>query len=337
MPDRRYAGERVVLCAGRHVDAALDVSGLTALGFAVERRYELENVLDEPRLVAGLGDVWGVVAGGELYSRAVLKALPKLHVVARMGVGFDRVDVAAATELGILVSITPNTIEPAVAEWTLAHILAVRRRLFMADRAVRDGRWILPRVLSPSLVNATVGLIGLGRIGREVAKRLAGFGCTVIGTDPVADPAEWRERGVAIVDLGTLLERSDVVSLHVPLSDRTRGLIGAAEIARMRPSAIVINTSRGGLIDEEALAAAIREGRIAGAGLDAFAEEPLPATSPLLGLDNVVLTGHVAYSSEVAARAAGQNAIDAVAALARGEVPVGALNPDALKGPAKRG
>ena len=324
-------GERIALVAGRAVDSEMNVSGLEEAGFVVERKRELENVLDPERVVAGLRDCWGVVAGGEVYSRAVLEALPRLRVVARMGVGYDRVDVAAATNLGVLVSITPNTIEPAVAEWTVAHILAVRRRLFLADRAVRNGKWTLPQVLSPSLVGATVGLIGLGRIGREVVKRLAGFGCTLIGSDPVADVGEWRERGVEVVDLDTLLARSDVVSLHVPLTDKTRGLIGASEIAHMRPSAIVINTSRGGLIDEDALATAIRDGRLAGAGLDAFSHEPLPATSPLLGLDNVVLTGHVAYATRAAALSAGQSAIQAIVKLARGEIPFGALNPEVIE------
>jgi len=331
MAPRRYDGERIALVAGRAVDGALDVSGLTEAGFVVERKRDLENVLDEQGIIAGLRDCWGVVAGGEVYSRSVLQALPRLRVVARMGVGYDRVDVAAATDLGVLVSITPGTIEPAVAEWTVAHILAVRRRLFQADRAVRDGKWTLPQVLSPSLVGATVGLIGLGRIGREVVKRLGGFGCTLIGSDPIADPVEWRQRGVEVVDLGTLLERSDIVSLHVPLSEKTRGLIGAKELARMRPSAILINTSRGGLIDEDALATALREGRIAGAGLDAFAKEPLPASSPLLGLDTVVLTGHVAYATDVAARAAAQNAIDAVRKVALGEMPTGTLNPEVIE------
>jgi D-3-phosphoglycerate dehydrogenase/(S)-sulfolactate dehydrogenase len=323
-------GKRIALVAGRAVDVEVDLSGLTRAGFIVERKRELENVLDPERVVVGLRGFWGVVAGGEVYSRAVIEALPELCMIARMGVGYDRVDVAAATELGVLVSITPGTIEPAVAEWTVAHILAVRRRLFLADRAVREGRWTLAQVLSPSLVGATVGLVGLGRIGREVAKRLAGFGCTLIGSDPVADAAEWRGRGVAVVDLATLLERSDVVSLHVPLTPETRGLIGANELARMRPSAILVNTSRGGLVDEEALAAAIRDGRIAGAGLDAFAKEPLPASSPLLGLDNVVLTGHVAYATGVAARAAAQSAIDAIVTVAEGAVPTGALNPEVM-------
>jgi D-3-phosphoglycerate dehydrogenase / 2-oxoglutarate reductase len=331
MADGPYRGERVALVAGRSVDAALDVSGLVELGFAVERKYELENVLNEAQVVSGLSNAWGVVAGGEIYSRVVLKSLPKLRVIARMGLGYDRVDVAAASEVGVLVSITPGTLEPAVAEWTVTHILSVRRRLLMADRAVRAGSWKLPQVLSPSLVGATVGLIGLGRIGREVVKRLAGFGCAIIGSDPVADPAEWRDQGVEVVDLEALLEQSDVVSLHVPLSDTTRGMIGAKEIARMRRSAVLINTSRGGLIDEAALAAAIREGRLAGAGLDVFAEEPLAVSSPLCGLNNVVLTGHVAYATEVAARAAAQGAIDAVVKLARGEVPVGALNPEVIR------
>ena len=331
MAARSYQGERVALVAGRAVDSEIDISGLEAMGFIVERKREQENTLEEQRLVKALAGCWGVVAGGEVYSRAVLEALPKLRIVARMGVGYDRVDVKAASDLGVLVSITPGTIEPAVAEWTVAHMLAVRRRLFAADRAVRDGRWTLPQVLSASLVGATIGLVGLGRIGREVAKRLAGFGSKLVGTDPVANPTDWRERGVELVDLGTLLERSDIVSLHTPLTETTRGLIGAPEIARMQPSAILINTSRGGLVDEEALATAIREGRLAGAGLDAFATEPLPATSPLIGLDNVVLTGHVAYATHVAARAAAQAAIDAVTVLARGEMPEGTLNPEVVE------
>jgi D-3-phosphoglycerate dehydrogenase len=328
---RHHDGQRVTLVAGRAVDGELDVSGLEGSGFIVERKRDLENNLVEQTVIAGLGGSWGVVAGGEVYSRRVLEALPELRIVARMGVGYDRVDIAAATDLGVLVSITPGTIEPAVAEWTVAHILSVRRRLFLADRAVREGRWTLQQVLSPSLVGATVGLIGLGRIGREVVKRLAGFGCVLIGSDPVADPAEWRARQVEIVDLDTLLELSDVVSLHIPLSERTRGLIGAKELARMRPSAILVNTSRGGLVDEDALADAIRTGRLAGAGLDAFASEPLPPSSPLRGLDNVVLTGHVAYATHVAARAAAQNAIDAVVTLARGEMPTGVLNPEVVE------
>jgi D-3-phosphoglycerate dehydrogenase / 2-oxoglutarate reductase len=330
MTSDKHSGRRVALVAGRAVDAETDIRGLQGAGFIVERKYELENVLDERRLIAGLAGVWGVVAGGEPYSRAVLDGLPELRIVARMGVGYDRVDVAAATELGVIVSITPGTIEPAVAEWTIAHILAVRRRLFLADRVVREGRWTLPQVLSPSLVGATVGLIGLGRIGREVVARLAGFGCKVIGADPVANVAEWRGRGVEIVSLDALLERSDVVSLHVPLSAQTRGLIGAKELARMRPSAVLINTSRGGLIDEDALVAAIREDRIAGAGLDAFDKEPLPASSPLLGLNNVVLTGHVAYATHQAARSAAQSAVDAVLKVASGQTPGGVLNREVL-------
>ena len=155
-----------------------------------------------------------MVAGGEAYSRAVLEALPKLRIVARMGVGYDRVDVKAASDLEVLVSITPGTIEPAVAEWTVAHMLAVRRRLFAVDRAVRDGRWTLPEVLSASLVGATIGLVGLGRIGREVANRLAGFGSKLIGTDPVADPTDWRQRGVELVDLGTRITSTTPAQSH---------------------------------------------------------------------------------------------------------------------------
>jgi D-3-phosphoglycerate dehydrogenase / 2-oxoglutarate reductase len=322
---------RVVLIAGRRVADVLDVSRLEAAGLTVERRFDLENSPDEARLVEALAGSSGVVAGGEQYSRAVLGALPSLRIVARMGVGHDRVDVPAATELGTLVSITPGTIEPAVAEWTIAHILAVRRRLLQADRAVRDQQWTLPDVLGPSLIGATVGIVGLGRIGREVVNRLAGFGCSLIATDPVADAAEWAARGVTVVPLDELLRQSDVVTLHIPLSEATRNLIGRREIALMRPTAIIVNTSRGGLIDEDALLTALREGRIAGAGLDVFATEPVTADHPLLGLDNVVMTGHVAYATHAAAQAAAQGAIDAVLSVALGRLPSGVLNPEAVK------
>lgn len=322
---------RVVLVAGRRVAEALDVSRLEAAGIAVERRFDLENSLDEAAVIAGLRDSVGVVAGGETYSRAVLEALPALRIVARMGVGYDRVDVDAATALGTLVAITPGTIEPAVAEWTVAHILAVRRRLLQAHQAVRDQRWTLPEVLSPSLIGATVGVVGLGRIGREVIARLAGFGCTLIAADPVADRAAWAERGVEVVELDELLRRSDVVTLHVPLHATTRNLIGAREIALMRPGAIIVNTSRGGLIDEDALLAALREGRLGGAGLDVFATEPATADNPLLGLDNVVTTGHVAYATRAAAIAAAQGAIDAVLSVLAGALPQGVLNPAAVE------
>ncbi len=257
----------------------------------------------------------------------MLSALPDLRVVARVGVGYDRVDVRAATELGKVVAITPNTIEPAVGEWTLAHILAVRRRLLQSDRAVRSGAWTLGDLLSPGLMGATVGLVGLGRIGREVVKRLAGFGCAIVGADPVADAAEWRGQGVEIVPLDALLARSDVVSLHLPLMPSTRHIIGARALSLMRRDAIIVNTSRGGLIDEAALYDALREGRIAGAGLDTFEAEPLPPSSPLLGLDNVVVSGHVAYATHAAALSSAQSAVDNVIKVARGEIPAGIINP----------
>jgi D-3-phosphoglycerate dehydrogenase len=163
---------RVVLFAGGRVDSLLDLSPLEAAGCTVERCYNLENCQDEEKIVAALSGSVAVVAGSERYSRSILERLPKLRLIARVGVGYDRVDVGSATALGKLVSTTANTVEPAVAEWTVAHILAVRRRLLQADRAVRSGRWIMPEVLGPSLVGATVGIVGLGRIAREVVNRL---------------------------------------------------------------------------------------------------------------------------------------------------------------------
>jgi phosphoglycerate dehydrogenase-like enzyme len=331
MNDASHPKPRVILIAGRRADEALDFSSVEAAGFVVERRYELENTQDERQLVAALRGAWAVVAGGEPYSRTVLEALPGLRLVARVGVGYDRVDIAAATALGKLVTITPGTIERAVAEFTVALILAARRKLVAADHAVRSGQWQMPDILSTGLIGATVGLVGLGRIGGMVARRLAGFECRLVGTDPVAYAGEWRGRGVELIAFEELLEASDVVSLHLPLTPGTRHLIGAPELARMRKTAVLVNTSRGGLVDETALVAALAAGQIGGAGLDVYEEEPLPAASALLGFSNVVLSGHVAWATHGAARASAQRALDCVLALARGEMPEGALNPQIAK------
>jgi phosphoglycerate dehydrogenase-like enzyme len=328
MTERR----KVALVAGGLVHDQIDLSALQSAGMAVTLQRDIQNSLDERLVIERLAGSWGVVAGGETYSRSVLAALPDLRVVARVGVGYDRVDVAAATELGKIVSITPNTIEPAVGEWTLAHMLAVRRRLLQADRAVRAGEWTLRNVLSLGLSGATIGLIGLGRIGREVVKRLAGFGSTVIASDPAADPVAWRRDGVEIVPRDILLARSDIVSLHIPLTPETRHIIGERELGLMRPAAIIINTSRGGLIDEAALFSALKAGRIAGAGLDTFETEPLPIDSPLLSLDNLLVTGHVAYATHEAAIRSAQGAVDAIVNVARGQAPPGILNPEVLTG-----
>jgi phosphoglycerate dehydrogenase-like enzyme len=227
---------------------------------------------------------------------AQIAQAPNLKLIQMLGVGYDRIDVAAAQARGIPVTITPESTSEGVAEHTVLLILALYKHLVDAHLALRQGRWIRAE-LRPDcfmLQGKRVGIVGLGRIGREVAKRLAAFGVDLVyhdvrrlsGEDELA-------LGLRFLPLDELLRTSDVVTLHVFLAAGSRELIGPREIALMQPSAILVNTCRGGVVGQDALVAALRERRIAGAGLDVFAAEPVPAGDPLLQLDNVILTPHM--------------------------------------------
>ena len=246
----------------------------------------------EDGVVEALRSAVGVIAGGEPYPEAVLSRLPDLKIISRAGVGYDRVDVEAAAKRGVAVTITPNANHEAVAEQTFALILAVTRCVVSIDRDIRDGLWTRPPLVP--LRGKVLGLIGLGRIGRSVAVRARAFGLRVLAADPVVTPDDARQLGVELVDFETALSQSDFVSLHLPLSPGTRQIINASTLQRMRRDSYLFNTARGGLVDENDLADALRSGIIAGAGLDAFAEEPLPPKHPFLNLPNVVLSSHVA-------------------------------------------
>jgi D-3-phosphoglycerate dehydrogenase / 2-oxoglutarate reductase len=238
------------------------------------------------RLVSG--SVAAIVST-DPFDRAVFQAAPRLRVVARVGVGTDSIDLEAATQAGVVVTTTPGANRETAADHALAMILAALRRVVEHDASVRRGEWRRGGDLTPwDLHGTTVGLVGYGDIGRAVGRRLGGFGARVLACDPV-------EAGS--VPLDALLERSDVVSLHLPLNDTTRGLIGAAELARMPAHAVLVNTSRGGLVDEPALVAALRSGAIRAAALDVFADEPR-LTPGLAELPNVVLTPHIGGLSE---------------------------------------
>jgi glyoxylate reductase len=233
---------------------------------------------------------------------ALLAAAPRLRAISSYSVGLDHVDLAAATARGIPVGHTPGVLTETTAELALALLLAAARRIPEADRFVRDGRWTASwdpsGLLGRDLHGATLGVIGLGAIGRAVAARARALGMRVLGWSRSARPVA----GVTPARLDDLLAGSDFVSVHVALAPSTRGLIGAAELARMRPGAILVNTARGGIVDEAALARALRRGRLGGAALDVFEREPLPATSALLAAPNLILTPHVG-SASVATRA----------------------------------
>lgn len=272
-------------------------------------------------LTAGVA---AAIVSTDPFDAAVLSASPDLRVIARVGVGHDSIDLAAATERGVAVTITPGANEAAVADHTIALVLAVLRRIVEQDSAVRRGDWQRTGPALPwQLSGATVGLVGYGRIGRLVAERLRGFSANVLYTDPRASAS----RGSGGIELEELLRRSDVVSLHAPLMPGTRHLIGAPELALMPPHAVLVNTARGSVIDEAALAFALAAGRLRGAGLDVFEHEP-PRDSPLLGLPNVVLSAHVGGLSEPSVREMTRRATASVLDVLAGRRPSDLANPD---------
>jgi glyoxylate reductase len=230
---------------------------------------------------------------------ALLAACPRLRVVSSCSVGVDHVDLAAAAQRGIPVGHTPGVLTETTADLAFALLLAAARRVAEGDRFVRDGHWTPARRWEPDFLlgrdvhGATLGIVGLGAIGRAVARRASGFAMRVLAW------SRTRREGLGVewVSLRELLAASDFVSLHVPLTPETRGLLDRERIGWMKPGAVLVNTTRGGVVDEAALAEALSAGRLAGAGLDVFEEEPLPAGSPLLRLSNVVLSPHIGSAS----------------------------------------
>lgn len=230
-------------------------------------------------------------------SRRVLDALPRCRAVARYGTGLDTIDTVAAAERNVAVVSVPDYAVSEVSDHTISLILALERGVVAADRAVHRGEWSLASL--PELRRASsrcVGVLGLGRIGRAVAEKLAALGFAVVGYDPLVAPGA----GPFATTIERVLAESDVITLHLPLSEQTRNLVGDSLIGRMRKGAYLVNTARGGLVDEASLAAALASGRLGGAALDVVASEPLPADSPLLSSTNVIITPHVAFYSREA-------------------------------------
>lgn len=248
---------------------------------------------------------------------AAIAAAPDLRLVARMGVGLDNVDVAAATRRGVTVTNVPDYCVAEVSDHAVGMILDWTRGLHVADRAVRDGRWEPAAVRLRRLGALTCGIVGYGRIGRATARKLAGFGCRVLATDP-HPPAE--SGPVEQVGLDELLAASDVVILHAPLTAQTQGLIGREQLARMRPGGLLVNVSRGGLVDTAALVAALASGQLGGAALDVLDSEPdVPAA--LRAHPGVLVTPHVAFSSDVAVLELRRRAAEEAVRVLRGEAP----------------
>ena len=260
--------------------------------------------MDDETVVEVLEGASAVIASAERYTARVLESLPDLRVVARSGVGFDRVDLAAATSNDVVVAITPNANHESVAEHAMALIMALARSLVSADGPMRRGEW--PNSPRKQLRGSTLGIVGLGRIGKSLATRALAMKMRVIATELQPDQVFVEENGVQLMGLDELLASADYVSLHCPLSEETRGLVDGAKLALMKPTAYLVNTARGGLIVEADLAAALRSGVLAGAGLDVFEEEPPGLDNPLYELDNVILSPHVAGLDELAVEEMGK-------------------------------
>lgn len=281
-----------VLCTSLNTETGPHIPVLEAAGFEVVHPPRDLNLYETENLYRVVQNCEAVVTGSEPYPAHLLERLPKLRVLSRTGVGFDAIDVPTCDRLGIVVATTPGVNHHAVAEHTFSFIFGLGRDFPARDQEVRLGQWT--RRETPRIMGSTLGILGLGRIGRAVATRARGLGMRVVAFDPYP-PLEFAEQwNVELVELEDLLQQSDYVSLHLPVGPDTKQIMNARTFALMKPRSVFINTARGGLVDEEALIASLQAGHLRGAGLDVFQIEPLPSSSPLLTMPNVMLSGHVA-------------------------------------------
>lgn len=318
-----------VALVGYDADGVPDwvVQDITGAGIELDVRQCADDE-EVSRFAKGADLVW-VFGGPTVVTSRVLPSLGRCRVILRSGSGTDNVPVNDATALGIIVANTPEAVAATVAEHTIGLLLAVVRQIAVQDRAVHQGTW--DRDLARPrwrLTGRTFGLIGFGHIAREVARKAAGFDLRIIAHDPAVDAQVMADHDVEAVDFHDLLEQSDCLSIHCPLIDQTRHLIGERELKMMKPESILINTSRGPVIDEPALTRALFGRQIAGAGLDVLDSEPPGADNPLLGLANVVITPHIAGVSDTFLTDFWRDSVRTVIETARTGRPVWIVNPD---------
>ena len=284
----------------------------------------------EDELIAALPGVFATFAALEPYTDRVFRNAKDLQIVARYGVGYDKIEVAAATRHGVMIAMAFGTNHEAVADSAFTLMAAIVQQTVTHHLRVKDGGWGLN--VHPGLWRMTVGIVGLGRIGKAMARRCPGFEMRILAYDIRPDIAFAREHRVELVSLETLLRESDVVTLHIPHTLETDKFMNRARFRLMKPTAFLINTSRGGVVDEEALYEALTSGKIAGAGLDVFKKEP-PTGSPLLNLDNVIFSPHSAGSNLTSEAAVANCCVDSILAVARGKSPGQEylLNPEVLQ------
>jgi D-3-phosphoglycerate dehydrogenase len=290
--------------------------------------FEVRNVdgTDRPALLAALAEANAIlVRSATKVDAEAIAAAPRLKVIARAGVGLDNVDIKSATTAGVMVVNAPTSNIISAAELTVGHILSLARHIPAAHAALAQGEWKRSAYTGVELYEKTVGIIGLGRIGALIAARLQAFGVEVIAYDPYITATRAQQLGVQTVTLDDLLERSDFITIHMPKTPETTGMISTEQLAKMKPTAFIVNVARGGLIDEEALHDALAAKTIAGAGLDVFVQEP-PKESPLLALPNVIVTPHLGASTDEAQEKAGISVAKSVRLALAGELVPDAVN-----------
>jgi D-3-phosphoglycerate dehydrogenase len=294
-------------------------------------QLEVAKTGDRNGLKSALGRADAVINQSMPLDAELIGAMSRCLVIVRYGVGYDGVDLTAATQAGICVANVPDYGTQEVALHAISLMLAVHRRLLIYDAALRRGQWLNgPQVVPPipRLKGLTLGIVGFGRIGRAVAAHADSLGMHRLTYDPYVSRSSAMEVGAVLVDYGTLLRQADFVTFHTPLTAETRHLLGDREIQQMKPGAVVINTSRGAVVDSAALAKALQAGRLAGAGIDVFEQEPLKSNHPLRSAPNTVLTPHVAWYSEEATRTLKRRVAEEVARAAQREWPRSLVNPE---------
>lgn len=302
--------------------------GLEILRQGEEVRVEITPSGD--RLVTLMREAVALLVRSQVKVTAeAIEAAPYLKIIGRCGAGVDNIDLAAATKRGILVVNSPEGNTIAAAEHTIAVMLALLRRIPAADASLRRGEWARSRFIGTEIAGKVLGIIGLGRIGSEVARRAQGLGLRPIASDPLVTPERARSVGVELLPLEAVLEQADVITLHLPLTRQTHHLLGAAQLALMKPTAYLINCARGGIVDEAALEEALRSGRLAGAAIDVWEKEP-PGPHPLLQLENVVATPHLAASTHEAQENVAVDVARQVVAALQGRPVTSAVNIPAL-------
>jgi D-3-phosphoglycerate dehydrogenase len=300
----------------------------TALAQLPARVTLLPFIATEEEVIARTRDADALVVTSSPISRKVMSALEDLKVVVRTGVGYDVIDIPAATELGVVAVNIPDVWVREVANHTMALLLAWNRKIITLDRNVHAGSWGagIPGAWTGSVYGETVGIVGLGNIGSAFARRVAAFEASVIAHDPYVDDAHFKALGVERVSLETLAERADYVSVHTLLNAETRHLINEAFLRRMKPTAMLINTARGPVVDEQALAQALTEKRLACAALDVWEHEPVASDNPLLRMDNVIATPHAAFFSSSAVARVPRRCGEEVARALTGQQPLNVVN-----------